>query len=970
MIQSGVTWITSSSPVASNGIGSASFTYQSNNGPERTAAITVGSLISTGGGTNFNGANVFLVTQAGASTPPAANILYYASTSQIFALNLLTGQSSLVDTAPAGAADITSLVFDAKGRIIYGQYAGGYSGTQCCLRMYDPATGLDSLVTSQLRDVSAITLDPGGSSITVQDEATSGAYRIALPSSGATAPPVQLFGYTGIPNGLVYDSQGNLYDAFAGEVGQVNPYDGARIKTSSSGVSQSEGMAYDPFTNELWIADFSGCIHNIVITTLSTSGCVASVMSAESVAADGAGNIFSASYTGSEIVAYNVTSKSTTTYPVSNTTDSLAPLIGLGAPPLCSYALGLGQISYNIPSSAGSYQVNVTTSGGGPGGCPWQPTVTQGSSQVTLTYSAGATSSGTFSFAVGNNSSSSQQTYQISVGGQTITVTQNGTSSSGTCTSETLAFVQSFPTPGATVTAGSSYRLQVAASCVPSPPSALSVTIVISGLIGQATYNATSGNYEFVWTPSASSANTTVSIAAVAIEGTVSASTPSFPVTVAGSSSGCSVSVSPAQVNLGSLGTPPAAQFSVTAGSGCSWNASTTSSFLSVASPASGTGNGTVTYTVAKASPGQSGAIVVTPSSGTGATFTVNIVTPTLALSSSAPSSSCGSPGTQKYFGQASSLTIYPWLASAPGTGSDVISVQVFLTGGAQPLKTATLTPSVGCFFSPVTLTSPAAGSYTVFYYMNNALAGSVVFSVVADQVTLGVSSATNPYPGLTSENIQATIPSALGDAATLTYLTNLSRAANVTAAGGTPGAYDCAVSYPQSGSVVPIPAGQTQSPNATFSGGTVAGSCTASVVSIAVAGQNLVTPTSNTPPVINISSTLGPQITGISQTTTGSTLTLVVTGYSLTRDLSTITFTFNPASGYSLSSAQVPVNVQSGAVSWFTGASSAATGGQFQYTQAFNIGSGTSSNLASVSVTATSPTTGTSPQSAAVPLH
>ena len=53
---------------------------------------------------------------------------------------------------------------------------------------------------------------------------------------------------------------------------------------------------------------------------------------------------------------------------------------------------------------------------------------------------------------------------------------------------------------------------------------------------------------------------------------------------------------------------------------------------------------------------------------------------------------------------------------------------------------------------------------------------------------------------------------------------------------------------------------------------------------------------------------------------------------------------------------------VTSPAATWYSSAGSAATGGQFQYTQQFKISGGTSANLSSVTVTVTSQTSGTSP--------
>lgn len=70
----------------------------------------------------------------------------------------------------------------------------------------------------------------------------------------------------------------------------------------------------------------------------------------------------------------------------------------------------------------------------------------------------------------------------------------------------------------------------------------------------------------------------------------------------------------------------------------------------------------------------------------------------------------------------------------------------------------------------------------------------------------------------------------------------------------------------------------------------------------------------------------------------TASSFSLVLTGYSTTRSLSTLNVTLNPASGYNLTTSQFPIDLSGPAGVWFGSSASLAFGGQFQVTVAFNL--------------------------------
>jgi hypothetical protein len=136
------------------------------------------------------------------------------------------------------------------------------------------------------------------------------------------------------------------------------------------------------------------------------------------------------------------------------------------------------------------------------------------------------------------------------------------------------------------------------------------------------------------------------------------------------------------------------------------------------------------------------------------------------------------------------------------------------------------------------------------------------------------------------------------------------------------------------------------------FQQGTVAGTITATITS--VNGNTL--PVSSQPTVTQAVKALASVITTGSVkitnlTTTG--LTVELDAYSTTRDLSSATFTFQAASGATLSGTSQTVSLTSAATSWFSGSGGLAAGGSFHLSVPFTY-SGDTSALSGVSVTLT----------------
>ena len=151
------------------------------------------------------------------------------------------------------------------------------------------------------------------------------------------------------------------------------------------------------------------------------------------------------------------------------------------------------------------------------------------------------------------------------------------------------------------------------------------------------------------------------------------------------------------------------------------------------------------------------------------------------------------------------------------------------------------------------------------------------------------------------------------------------------------------------------IPAGSTQ---ASFSGkstlpfvtGTVAGTITLTF-DFTASGTDI---TPNPPPTKAY--TTNPTVPFVSQVTLEQTpggVTVVVTGFSSTRDVSSSTFTFAPATGKSISNPTLTVPLSSAFTTWYSNTASNAFGSEFKLTVPFPV-QGQAGNIVAVTVTLT----------------
>ncbi len=235
----------------------------------------------------------------------------------------------------------------------------------------------------------------------------------------------------------------------------------------------------------------------------------------------------------------------------------------------CSWGLDLYSRSFAATGGTGSFGVYVYGSG-----CAW--TAASSVSWITITSGSGS-ANGTVSYSVAANTDVASRTGAISIAGTTFTVTQAGGGS--TCT-YAITPTQSFTAAAGTGTASITAPSGCAWQAISNNTSWLTVTSGANGSgNGKVSYAVTANTYT---TPRA---------------GTLTIAGQTFSIIQAGGGGTCSYTLSPASNSFtAAAGT---GSVSVSAGSGCAWNAtSNNTSWLTVSSGSSGTGNGTVGYAV------------------------------------------------------------------------------------------------------------------------------------------------------------------------------------------------------------------------------------------------------------------------------------------------------------------------------------------------------------------------------------
>jgi hypothetical protein len=276
----------------------------------------------------------------------------------------------------------------------------------------------------------------------------------------------------------------------------------------------------------------------------------------------------------------------------------------------CSYSIN--PTSHASPSGGDSGSVSVTA----PQGCSW--TTTNVPFWITINSGASGNGNGTVGYTVAANPNSATRASDLTIAGQTFTVTQSGVS----CTFTLSPNGQSFSANGGTGSVGvTAAAPDCAWTATSNDPAWITVTSGASG--------TGSGSVGFSVGANPNNASRT---------GTLTVAGQTFTITQTGVS--CIFSISPTSQSFGYSGGTDS--IGVTAAApDCSWTATNNDGWINVTSGTSGSGNGTVNYSVAA----NSGAARTGTLTIGGQTFTVTQATSPGVLQFSSATYSVGENG-------------------------------------------------------------------------------------------------------------------------------------------------------------------------------------------------------------------------------------------------------------------------------------------------------------------------------------
>ena len=346
----------------------------------------------------------------------------------------------------------------------------------------------------------------------------------------------------------------------------------------------------------------------------------------------------------------------------------------------CTYSIAPSD--FNIGSQGGAGQLAISTAPQ----CPW--TALSNSSWVTFSQSSGS-GPATVAFNVQPTSGPSRVGTAV-VAGQTFSINQSQ---------------------------GCAYQVQPTTHNV--PPNGGTGMVNVATAQGCSWTASSDASWIAIQGVASGAGDGAVMFAAAATTGPARTGT----LTVAGQkitvtqTQGCTYSISPTQENIASAG--GTGRVTVTAGDGCSWAASTSVPWISITAGTTGSGNGSVSYTVAGTSgPARSGTMQIA-----GQTFTVNqgagcafsIVPASVNVPDAAGTTSFEVRSGAGCSWTATSQTQWITVTSPPnGAGTGTGTVQLAIAGNTGPSRsgtvsaggqTFTVTQGSGCTF---TITPPS----------------------------------------------------------------------------------------------------------------------------------------------------------------------------------------------------------------------------------------------------------------------
>lgn len=346
-----------------------------------------------------------------------------------------------------------------------------------------------------------------------------------------------------------------------------------------------------------------------------------------------------------------------------------------------------------------------------------------------------------------------------------------------------------------------------------------------------------------------------------------------------------------------------------------------------VTGPATVTGS-TLTYT-------GSGSVVVTALQAGNANYSAATAVRTVAVSPSPLVASTVNPATVMLSAATTPVSV---------SGSGFTATSVIRVGGVALTSAVRGPNTITTMLPPVLVTTPL--SVTVYDSASQFESNALLLPVSAPAATATLtapstgSSAQQPSLNLALQNAY---PVPIQGVLTLTF-----------APTGIAGSDDSSIQFPNGSRTYSftIPANTTAIPPIQFQTGTLAGVATFTL-SLNAAGVD-VTPAASRVVAVTIPAEV-PTANSVSFTQSGPTVTVTLVGFSNTKSVSQATFNFTPAPGTSLGVTSLSLPVTTIFNDWFSSAASSTLGSVFTYTQTFNL-SDADAKVQTVTVTLTNP--------------
>jgi hypothetical protein len=225
------------------------------------------------------------------------------------------------------------------------------------------------------------------------------------------------------------------------------------------------------------------------------------------------------------------------------------------------------------PGGSGSESISVNVAAG----CAWS--VSSNAGWIVITGRSSGIGSGTSTFSISSNPGAPRNG-TLTVAGQTISVSQASASAAAACSYAVNPLATSVAAAGG---AGSPIAVATVEGCAWNAASNTAWLSVTSGGSGSG-----AGSVGFSALPNTGAART----------GSLSVAAQTVTVSQAAAGPSCTYGVTPTSASIPSSGATNST-VSVSASAGCVWTAGSTVPWISIVSGATGSGNGTVTFTVA-----------------------------------------------------------------------------------------------------------------------------------------------------------------------------------------------------------------------------------------------------------------------------------------------------------------------------------------------------------------------------------